>query len=298
MRRVAQRSPTMSAVSPGAFVILCERYLPRPSWVIPRSTGTPSVSGTSAKLDRVVLARPDRLAEVLADLLGVDVEGGGELDVADVVAAEVDVHQARDGSRRVGVAVVVDALDERVRAVADADDRDAHLVLLAAAPPLRVEWPLVVLTECHPFSIAAQSPTPRRARGYALAQLGVHVDDALEDRERAQHGEHVDGGREQVEVPERGAAGEDEADREDHDADRARRRCRPCTRRRAPRRGRACRRPSARRARRRRRRRRRARCAGARTSPRPRSARSPPRSGRASSRGTRRTAVPLPDIRE
>ena len=39
----------MSAVSPGALVILCFRYLPSPSRVIPRSTLTPS-SGTSANL--------------------------------------------------------------------------------------------------------------------------------------------------------------------------------------------------------------------------------------------------------
>ena len=51
------------------------------------------------ELDRVVLARPDRLGQVLADLVGVDVEGGGELDVADVVAAEVDVHQAGHATR-------------------------------------------------------------------------------------------------------------------------------------------------------------------------------------------------------
>ena len=84
------------------------------------------------ELDRVVLAGEDRLGEVLADLVGVDVERGAELDVADVVAAEVDVHQARDGLARIGVAVVLDALHERARAVADADDRDADLVLLIA----------------------------------------------------------------------------------------------------------------------------------------------------------------------
>jgi hypothetical protein len=85
------------------------------------------------ELDRVVLARPDRLGEVLADLVGVDVERGRELDVADVIAAEVDVHQAGDGVRRVCVAVVVDALHERVRAVADADDGDADLLALVPA---------------------------------------------------------------------------------------------------------------------------------------------------------------------
>ena len=38
----------------------------------------------------------DRLGHVAADLAGVDVEGGGDLDVADVIAAELDVHQPGD----------------------------------------------------------------------------------------------------------------------------------------------------------------------------------------------------------
>jgi len=62
--------------------------------------------GHVGELDRVVLARPDRGAKVLANLLGVDVEGGRELDVGDVVAAEVDVHEAGDVQRGVGLAVV------------------------------------------------------------------------------------------------------------------------------------------------------------------------------------------------
>ena len=35
------RMPTTSAVGPGAFSMIWLRYLPRPSWVIPRSTFTP-----------------------------------------------------------------------------------------------------------------------------------------------------------------------------------------------------------------------------------------------------------------
>ena len=85
------------------------------------------------ELDRVVLAGPDRLGEVLADLVRVDVERGRELDVADVVPAEIDVHEARHARGRVGVLVVVDALHERVRAVADADDGDPDLLVLVAA---------------------------------------------------------------------------------------------------------------------------------------------------------------------
>ena len=84
------------------------------------------------ELIRVVLAGEDRLGEVLADLVGVDVEGGGELDVADVVAAEVHVHEARDLLGGIGVLVVLDALHERARAVADADDRDADLLVASA----------------------------------------------------------------------------------------------------------------------------------------------------------------------
>ena len=67
-----------------------------PSWVMPRETMTP-VGGDLGELDRVVRVRPDRLGELDADLALDDVEGGDDLDVADVVAAEVDVHQPGDG---------------------------------------------------------------------------------------------------------------------------------------------------------------------------------------------------------
>jgi hypothetical protein len=85
--------------------------------------------GHVRELDRVVRMRPDRLREVLADLAGRDVEGRRELHVADVVAAKVDVHQAGHEVRGLGVLVVLDALHERARAVADADQRHADLAL-------------------------------------------------------------------------------------------------------------------------------------------------------------------------
>ena len=75
--------------------------------------------------------RPDRVGEIDADLALDDIERGHDFDVADVVPAEVDVHQAGHEVVRVRVLVVRQALHERVRAVADADDRDAHFVLLA-----------------------------------------------------------------------------------------------------------------------------------------------------------------------
>jgi hypothetical protein len=67
-----------------------------------------------ADLDGVVLGGVDRLGEVLADLLVVDVERRDELDVAHVVVAEGHVHETGHGALRVCVPVVVDALDEEL----------------------------------------------------------------------------------------------------------------------------------------------------------------------------------------
>ena len=50
------------------------------------------------------------------------------LHVADVVLAELDVHQAGDGRVLVGVVVVLHALHQGGRAVADADDGDPDFI--------------------------------------------------------------------------------------------------------------------------------------------------------------------------
>ena len=83
------------------------------------------------ELDRVVLAREDRVGEVLADLLLVDIKRRDKLDVADVIPTQIDVHQPRDGLFWIGILVVLNALDERRCAVADADDGDADLAVRA-----------------------------------------------------------------------------------------------------------------------------------------------------------------------
>src|SRR4029079_6047278 len=82
------------------------------------------------ELDRVVRTAEDRLAEVLAYLVGVDVERGRELDIADVIAAQAHVHQTGN-ERIVGrIPVVLDALDKRRGAIAYADDRYADLSVM------------------------------------------------------------------------------------------------------------------------------------------------------------------------
>src|SRR6266550_9358335 len=71
----------------------------------------------------------DGLGEVLAHFVAVDVECRDEVDVADVVPAEVDVHDPRDPVAGLRVPVVMDSLHERARAVAHADDRRADPAL-------------------------------------------------------------------------------------------------------------------------------------------------------------------------
>jgi hypothetical protein len=81
--------------------------------------------GHLGEADRVVDVGEQRLRRVEADLGGVDVERRHQLDVTDVVAAQLHVHQAGDPVGRIRVLVVGEALHERARAVAHARDREA-----------------------------------------------------------------------------------------------------------------------------------------------------------------------------
>ena len=79
-------------------------------------------------LDGVVFAGQDGIGEIDADLLAVDVERGDELDVVDVVLAELHVHQAGNRGLGVGVPVVLDALDKRRGAVAHTNDCNTNRI--------------------------------------------------------------------------------------------------------------------------------------------------------------------------
>ena len=60
-----------------------------------------------------VLARlAHGVSDVEADLFGVNVEGSDELNVGDVVLAELHVHQARNGLGGVSVLVILDTLNK------------------------------------------------------------------------------------------------------------------------------------------------------------------------------------------
>ena len=88
--------------------------------------------GDVSELDRIVHAAVDRLAQVAADLGAVDVERGDEVDLADVVAAQYDVHEAGHVVARFRVLVIGDTLNEGACAVSDA--RDGHANLLHGSP--------------------------------------------------------------------------------------------------------------------------------------------------------------------
>ena len=110
---------------------------------MPRETRTPWPRHV-AELVGVVGGGEDGLGEVLADLVLVDVDGRDEVDVADVVAAEVDVHEAGDYCAPFDRGKSA-ALHQRRGAVADADDGDVDLALLACSCRNRLagEGPLI-----------------------------------------------------------------------------------------------------------------------------------------------------------
>ena len=82
--------------------------------------------GDVREADRIVRRSEDGLGDVLADLVGVDVERRDDFDIADVVATEFDMHQARHQVFGVGIAVKLQALDQRTGTVAHTGDGQAN----------------------------------------------------------------------------------------------------------------------------------------------------------------------------
>ena len=76
------------------------------------------------KTDRVVRRRLQRIGEVAPDLALRDVERRDAIDVADMVTAELQMHQPGDRVAAFGAAVELDPLDQRRGAITRPDDRD------------------------------------------------------------------------------------------------------------------------------------------------------------------------------
>jgi len=118
-------------------------------------------------LDGVVLRGEDGLGQVAVDLLGVHIERGHELDVADVVLTELHMHQAGYSRASIGVAVVLDALNQRRRAVPDANDGHPHTAAVLAHAGVS----FIHVAVCRCFA--------GRGSGVLAALLGLFVRDQL-----------------------------------------------------------------------------------------------------------------------
>ncbi len=86
------------------------------------------------ELGGAVATAPNGLRQVLAHLGLVDIDGTGELDVGDVIPAEVHVHEAGNELIRLGVAVEMHALDEGRRAVPHSDYGNPYFIAQRILP--------------------------------------------------------------------------------------------------------------------------------------------------------------------
>ena len=90
-----------------------------------------------------------RLLQRVADLASIDVECRNDLDVRGAPAADALVHQAL-AFRCVACAVVLDALNQRAGAVADAGNRDSNVVHdVAPLVVIATRWSDVRVTDPH-----------------------------------------------------------------------------------------------------------------------------------------------------
>ncbi len=80
------------------------------------------------ELDGVVLARPDRFAQVFADFFDVDVKRGAEFNVTDVIIAQTGRASGREWYLRASHSGNKTTLNERISAVADANNRNADFL--------------------------------------------------------------------------------------------------------------------------------------------------------------------------
>src|SRR4029079_10501163 len=120
------------------------------------------------KFYRVIGPRKDGFAQILADLLSVDVKRSAEFDIANVIAAKIDVHQTWNELVFRGVLVILDPLNECRRAIPDADNCDSNLALTVA----------VRQSECSPATARVRARTmtgfsPRKAKAPTSLELKV-----------------------------------------------------------------------------------------------------------------------------
>lgn len=102
--------------------------------------------GDVRKFDGVIRFGEDGLGEIFTDFGVIDVECGGELDIADVVATKVYMHEARDELILLRIFIKLNALDERRCAIPNPDNcytnffaHDIYSMLHGSQPELFYE---------------------------------------------------------------------------------------------------------------------------------------------------------------
>ncbi len=92
---------------------------------LPHAHDDPAVRDVRLESLGAIGFREDGPIDVLADLARVDIERRDDVDVAGQILADLGVHQACHALTATLGGVVMDALDQRARAVTHASDSDA-----------------------------------------------------------------------------------------------------------------------------------------------------------------------------
>ena len=88
--------------------------------MMPGETFTPRF-GTSLNFSQYVRFNPNSFGEVFADFVFVNFEGGDEVDVADMIAAIIDMHQTRHSGVFFSILIILGSLNQGTSAVTNAD---------------------------------------------------------------------------------------------------------------------------------------------------------------------------------
>ena len=84
--------------------------------------------GNVCEAVRIVWGCVDGFTDIFTYFILINIKGGRELDIVDVVPTKVDVHQARDKILWLCLTIVVDTLYQRTGTVASSNECNAHFL--------------------------------------------------------------------------------------------------------------------------------------------------------------------------
>ena len=78
----------------------------------------------------IIGGREDRLTQVIPHFILININSGGELDIANMIAAEIHMHQAWDKIVGLSIPVVLYTLHQRTGTVANAYNSYTHFLTI------------------------------------------------------------------------------------------------------------------------------------------------------------------------